>query len=244
MPPPPTFTVRLKATKVLAPQVRELAFERVGETPLEFQAGQWINLVLPLDPVIKRAYSIASPPRGDGTFELAITHVQGGPGSTYLHGLEPGATLEAMGPSGFFTGPKAAAHPCLFVATGTGITPLRSILLDELARGNTAPMRLLCGVRKSADRLYQDELSALAQAHPNFSFAYTLSQPEAGWTGLTGYVQTHLAQDWHTLAAAAPQGAPPHAYICGLQRMVGAVRDLLRKDLGAERQQVHSERYD
>jgi ferredoxin-NADP reductase len=57
-------------------------------------------------------------------------------------------------------------------------------------------------------------------------------------------VQTHLAQDWHTLAAAAPQGAPPHAYICGLQRMVGAVRDLLRKDLGAERQQVHSERYD
>jgi len=242
MPPPPTFTVRLKGTKVIAPKVRELAFERENGEPLVFEAGQWLNLVLPLEPApIKRAYSIASPPRGDGTFELAITQVDGGPGSTYLHSLAPGSTLQALGPSGFFTGPKRAPHGCLFVGTGTGITPLRSIILDELARGNTAPIILVCGVRKAEDRLYDDELRALAAAHPNFSFEYTLSQPTSEWTGRTGYVQTHVTEFWRKLES---HGHPPHAYICGLQRMVGAVRDLLRKDLAAERQQVHSERYD
>ena len=38
--------------------------------------------------------------------------------------------------------------------------------------------------------------------------------------------------------------AAPHVYVCGLERMGGAVRDLLRKEMGLPRQQVHSERYD
>jgi hypothetical protein len=54
-------------------------------------------------------------------------------------------------------------------------------------------------------------------------------------------VQTHVERLWSELAAL---GAPPHAYVCGLQRMVGSVRDLLRKDMAIPREQVHSERYD
>ena len=62
------------------------------------------------------------------------------------------------------------------------------------------------------------------------------------WPGLRGYVQTHVEHTWRELEGAGV--APPHAYICGLERMVGAVRDLLRKQMSVPRQQVHSERYD
>jgi CDP-4-dehydro-6-deoxyglucose reductase len=247
MPPPPTFDVRLTRARMLSPQVRELAFERVGPegapAPFTFQAGQWISLVLPLaEGEARRAYSIASHPDGSAGFEVAITKVEGGPGSTYLHELPVGATVRAIGPQGFFTRPRGAGHPSLFVGTGTGVTPLRSMIKDALLAGETAPLTLLFGVRHEVDQLYRDELEALAKQHPNFRVLYSMSRPGPDWSGLTGYVQTHTESLWRELEAAGP-GAP-HVYVCGLERMVGAVRDLLRKQMGVDRKQVHSERYD
>lgn len=241
MAPPPTFDVRLARARMLSPNVRELGFERDDGAPLDFQAGQWVSLVLPLaEGEARRAYSIASPPDGSPGLEIAVTRVEGGAGSTFLHDLAIGATLRAVGPQGFFTRPRGAGHASLFIGTGTGVTPLRSMIKDALAHGETAPLTLLFGVRTDADRLYVDELDALAAAHPNFRAYYTLSRAGDGWAGRTGYVQTHVEALWSELAAFGP----PHAYICGLERMVGAVRDLLRKQMGVDRKQVHSERYD
>jgi ferredoxin-NADP reductase len=243
MPPPPTFDVRLIRERTLSPQVRELGFERVDGAPFAFQAGQWVSLVLPLaEGEARRAYSIASHPDGSPGFEVAVTKVEGGPGSTYLHELPVGATVRAIGPQGFFTRPRAAGHPSLFVGTGTGVTPLRSMIKDALLAGETAPMTLLFGVRHEADQLYREELEALAAQHPNFRAYYSMSRPGPGWSGLTGYVQTHAESFWRELETRGP-GAP-HLYVCGLERMVGAVRDLLRKQMGVDRKQVHSERYD
>ncbi len=244
MPPPPTFDVRLARARMLSANVRELGFERTDGEVMEFQAGQWVSLVLPLaEGEARRAYSIASPPLGTPGFEVAITRVHGGPGSTYLHALEIGSSVRAIGPQGFFTRPPTAGHPSLFVGTGTGVTPLRSLVRDALAHGETAPLVLLFGVRTEADRLYREELEELATKHPHFRVLYTLSRPADGWSGLTGYVQTHVERLFRELASTHP-ASPPHVYICGLERMVGAVRDLLRKGMGVERKLLHSERYD
>lgn len=242
MPPPPTFDVRLARARMISPNVRELGFERTDGSPLDFKAGQWVSLVLPLEEgEARRAYSIASPPEGTGAFEVAITKVDRGPGSTYLHELAPGSQLRVIGPQGFFT--RAQGEPTLFVGTGTGVTPLRSMIRYALAHGETAPLTLLFGVRTQADRLYVEELEGLVAKHPNLRVLYTLSRPTEGWTGPTGYVQTHVERLFRELEAGAP-GIPPHVYVCGLERMVGAVRDLLRKQMGVDRKQVHSERYD
>lgn len=243
MPLPPTFDAHLVAARALSPQVRELTFERKDGAPFAFDAGQWVSLVLPLPTgEVRRSYSIASWPNGSPRFEVAITHVQGGPGSTYLHDLSIGRTLRAIGPQGFFTRGKGKGAPALFVGTGTGVTPLRSMLHDAVRTGDPRPLCLLFGVRREADRLYEDELEALAKAHPNVRVEYTLSQPSEGWPHRHGYVQTHVRELFGDLAAKN-EGAP-HVYICGLERMVSSVRDLLRKDMGLPREQVHSERYD
>ncbi len=243
MPPPPTFDARLVRSRMLTPFVRELSFERADGAPFEFVAGQWVSLVLPLaEGEARRAYSVASPPDGTSGFSLAVTKVEGGPGSTYLHELPIGTVIRTIGPQGFFTRPRGTKHPSLFVGTGTGVTPLRSMILDAVAHGDDSPLWLLFGVRYEGDRLYRDELDALVARHPNVRVEYTLSKPAAEWTGRTGYVQAHVPELWRELSER--NLGPPHAYVCGLERMVGAVRDLLRKQLGVERKQVHSERYD
>jgi ferredoxin-NADP reductase len=236
MPVPPTFTARIARARMLSPLVREIAFER--PEPLVFEAGQWVSFVL--SEPLRRSYSIASAPDGSGRFEIAITRVEGGPGSTYLHGAPVGTELTVIGPQGFFTRPKEKTGPSLFIGTGTGVTPLRSMLNDAVGKGDTQPLWLLFGVRTQADLIYRDEFDALAHAHPHVRVIYTLSRPAPEWSGPIGYVQTHVEKLWRELEARGT----PHAYICGLHRMVGSVRDLLRKDLGVGREQVHSERYD
>lgn len=238
MPPPPTFDLKLAESRMLAPNVRELTFERADGAVFEFEAGQWVSLVLPMPSGEgRRAYSIASPPDGTPKLSIAVTKVEGGPGSTYLHDLPVGEVLRAIGPQGFFT--RARGLPSLFVGTGTGVTPLRSMILDAIAKGDDAKMTLVYGVRTPEDRLYADEFDALAAKHPDqFQVHYSLSRAGPEWTGRRGYVQTHVEE----LYRALPAGA--HVYVCGLERMVGTVRDLLRKQMGVERKQVHTERYD
>src|SRR6478752_5583533 len=148
--PSQPFEARLVTTERLTPSVRELVFERADGAPFQFDPGQWVNLVLPLpDGEIKRAYSIASAPEeGSLRFEIAVTRVTGGPGSQYL------AELRAIGPQGLFTRQPVEALPSLFVGTGTGVTPLRSMLRAALAAGAREPLWLLFGARHEEDVLY------------------------------------------------------------------------------------------
>ena len=124
MPPPPWFSSRLVGAETLAPSVRQLTFER-DDGPVTFSPGQWVNLEIPTEagPVV-RAYSIASAPDGSPRYQLAVTRVAHGPASTALHALAPGAIVRTQAPQGFFTRAPDAGHPTLFVATGTGVTPL------------------------------------------------------------------------------------------------------------------------
>ena len=116
------------------------------------------------------------------------------------------------------------------------------MILDALATGDDSPMTLLFGVRHPEDRLYLEELESLSKQHANLRVEYTLSKPPGGFHARYGYVQAHVEELWRDLESKS--AGPPHAYVCGLERMVGSVRDLLRKQMGIERKQVHSERYD
>jgi ferredoxin-NADP reductase len=237
--------VRLVSARPLAPAVRELVLERCDGEPLDFEPGQWVNLVLPVaGGDIKRAYSIASPPPPRGAparFELAVTRVEGGPGSLFLHELPIGATLRAIGPQGFFTRRATDGAPSLFIGTGTGVTPLRSMILAALGAGAGERLWLLFGARREEDVLYCDELLALGERHPNLRFEVTLSRPSDAWQGRRGHVQAHLPE---LCAALRAERVGPHAYVCGLERMVSSVRKELRGALGFERREVHAERYD
>jgi CDP-4-dehydro-6-deoxyglucose reductase len=238
------FEAKLVSARMLSPFVRELVLEREDGGPFQYAAGQWVNLVLPLESgEVKRAYSVASAPvAASSRFEIAVTKVSGGAGSQYLHDLEIGSKLRAIGPQGLFTRAAEDEAPALFVATGTGITPLRAMLQAAIAEVKV-PLWLLFGARVEADVLYRDEFEKWTREVPGFRYEVTLSQPSDAWTGRRGYVQEHVTE---LLGALREKSTPatPHLYVCGLERMVKAVRDLARENLAVDRKHVHTERYD
>jgi ferredoxin-NADP reductase len=229
----------LLSWKELAPEVHHLDFEVPGRSELNFIPGQFVSLLEKVDgKEITRAYSIASP-RGGNQFALCLNRVPDGLLSSFLFTLRPGEEVEMHEPLGYFT----LRHPgrrAVFVATGTGIAPFRSMLLDHLPR--TQPhITLLFGARHEQGLLYREDMERLAREFKTFRFLPTLTQPGESWQGRTGRVQAHLDE---ALALRTPEEIVNiDVYICGLKEMVDDVRRELKRR-GFDRKQIIYEKYD
>src|SRR5450631_1830323 len=240
MTPFQTFTARLARSVSLSNQTKHLEFEMKGVPRVGFVGGQWLSLkhTKPDGEEITRAYSIASPPDNDNRFALCLNRVQDGFMSNFLCDMNAGDELPAQGPFGDFI-LRPPLRDTIFIATGTGIAPFRSMLhwlLAEESRHQNKQLWLVFGSRHEPDIYYHDEFLSLAAAHANFHYHPTLSRGAQEWTGLRGYVQEHVAE--------IVQGRTDmHAYICGLDKMVKANRDLL-KGMGCDRKSILYEKYD
>jgi CDP-4-dehydro-6-deoxyglucose reductase len=225
--------------KELAPEVHHFEFEVPGVESFSFTPGQFVSVIdRDNGKEVTRAYSIASP-RGGNTFALCLNRVPNGIVSRWLFELNLGDEVEIHEPLGYFT----LRHPgrrAVFVATGTGIAPFRSMLLDHLPRTNPH-ITLLFGVRYPAGLLYRHDFEELATEYPNFHFIPTVTRPDENWNGRTGRVQAHLDD---ALAIRTPEEiANIDVYICGLKEMVDDVRKQL-KQRGFDRKQIIYEKYD
>lgn len=186
--------------------------------PIDFQAGQYVNLFLPgIDAA--RAFSIANPPSDDGHVELQIRRVPGGAATSYVHEtLKVGDRLKLAGPQGRFIVRKSRGGPLLFLAGGTGVSSPRSMILDLLDEGYAEPITLVHGVRTQADLYGRAEFEELAKRHKNFCYVPALShEPEdSAWAGARGFV--------HDVAKAIFSGSfeGSTAYLCGPPPMIEA----------------------
>lgn len=225
---------KLLSYRDLAPLTRHFDFEVPERSELRFAPGQFISLKRNFDGrELTRAYSIASAPDGN-RFALCLNRIEQGTFSNYLFSLQPGAELEMAEPLGYFT-LRRPERPALFVATGTGVAPFRSMLWQHLPE-SPEPRTLLLGCRYADGLLYDSELRELAGKHSQFSYWPTVTRPEDTWTGRTGRVQAHLDE-------ALGERIDVDVYICGLKEMVDDVRRLL-KQKGFDRKQINYEKYD
>jgi len=235
-----TFTARLVRSVALSELTKHLEFEMKNVPRFGFVAGQWLSFKTnkPDGEEIVRAYSIASPPDSDHKFALCLNRVQDGFMSNFLCDMKEGDEIHCQGPFGDFI-LRPPMRDTIFIATGTGIAPFRSMLhwlLNDETRHQGKQIYLIFGNRTEKDIYYHDEFLRLAKEHTNFHYLPTLSRGGPEWQGLRGYVQEHVP--------AIVQGrSDMHAYICGLDKMVKANRDLL-KSLGWDRKSILYEKYD
>jgi len=243
-----TFTARLVGSVALSELTKHLEFEMKGAPRFGFVAGQWLSFKThkPDGEEITRAYSIASPPTDDNRFALCLNRVQDGFMSNFLCDMKAGDEISCQGPFGDFI-LRPPMRDTIFIATGTGIAPFHSMLhwllgsipeseKDGRARHQGHQLYLIFGNRTEKDIYYHDEFLRLASEHANFHYLPTLSRGGPEWQGLRGYVQEHVP-------AIAQGRSDMHAYICGLDKMVKANRDLL-KSLGWDRKSILYEKYD
>ena len=189
------------------------------DRPMQFQAGQYINLSIGGHAGVSRAFSIASPSVAAEEIELNIRLVPGGLGTTWVHNeLSQGDAVQFSGPYGRFFVRKSAKVPMLFLAGGSGLSSPRSMILDLLAEDETLPITLVYGARGRDELYYHEDFVSLAERHTNFRYIPTLSDEpaESGWAGSRGFV--------HDIACEAfgNDFRGHKAYICGPPVMIEA----------------------
>jgi CDP-4-dehydro-6-deoxyglucose reductase len=200
----------------LADDVMRVRLELLGEAPLRFYAGQYLNVLL--DDGEKRSFSFATAPRDTKMIELHIRHVQGGRFTTHVfEKMKIGDIVEFEGPQGSFFLREDSDKPIIFVAGATGFAPVKSMLEHAFETGVKRPMLLYWGVRSKKDLYLADLPQRWAAEHANFRFVPVLSEPkpEDRWEGRTGLVHEAILADYPDLSGH-------QLYACGSVRMVEA----------------------
>ncbi|MGH7253019.1 MAG: FAD-binding oxidoreductase, partial [Nitrospiraceae bacterium] len=124
------FQAKAERIRDLTHDVREIGFRLLAPPDISFKAGQFVSfdVVHPtFNRPVTRPYSIASSPQQRDGITLLLNLIPGGPGSTYLFSLKEGDDTQFKGPTGAFYLRDDATRDLLFVATGTGIAPIRSM---------------------------------------------------------------------------------------------------------------------
>ncbi|HTL47314.1 MAG TPA: FAD-dependent oxidoreductase [Verrucomicrobiae bacterium] len=205
-------------------------------TVFDFDAGQFLNIMVPTpEKVIKRPYSIASSPRWKGSLDLCWKKVPGGKATEWLWTLKEGDKMEIQGPLGRFTARRPLPKTLVYISTGTGIAPFRSMIHDLLDGGEKIQIWNIFGNRYEEDVLYKEEFEEAARKYPNLHNVFTVSRPKT-WKGETEYVQNMLKK-------YIPVNPDTHIYICGLTNMINAVVEM-GTQMGFAKEQIFYEKYD
>ncbi len=231
------YLARAAAIRQLSHDVREITFEMVDPPRLEFRAGQAISVKGGsfFHQRLKRTYSIASPPSRGTEFTIAARLVGGYKGTEFMSLIQVGDTMSFMPPFGEFAVDHAGAGPLVFVATGTGTSPCRAMILDLLEKGSRRSTTFYYGAATEADIIYEEEFRALEKAHPNFRYVPTLAQPGSCWNGRRG-----LLADLVRHEPQLPAGAD--WYLAGNGAMIDAVQDTLQAR-GVSLDRLHIEKF-
>ncbi len=231
-----------KITKIeqMTSTTRRFWLEKKPEWDFSFQAGQFITLDLPIhEKRLKRwrSYSLAGSPGDTGDLELCIVKLDGGLASEYLfEEAKIGTPVKFKGPAGAFTLSKKPATELVFICTGTGIAPFRSMLREMAAKEWKQSVHLIFGTRYVDGILYRKEMEALERDFPSFKYSIALSR-EATEDYHQGYVHKIYEQAYQDIQ----QGI--HFYICGWSNMVDEAVKKLTEDMGYPKEQVHYELY-
>ncbi len=211
-----SHTVTVESYRPLNLTVAEVRFY-VGSDAFTYRPGQYIIFPVPnLPHPIRRSYSISTPPSDAGHFEVCVRAVAGGTGSNFVHRMRPGQTFTVEGPFGEFVLDEDSDRDILMIATGTGMSPIKSMLMHLLEQRSRRRVRLFFGLRHESDLFYTDLLRGLKAHYPGFEYRIVLScaDPET-WSGPRGRVTDLI--DRHITAADAVR---TEAYICGGRPMI------------------------
>ena len=201
---------RVEKVEKLCHDVIALHLKLPPVAPLQFLAGQYVDLIT--RDGMRRSFSIANPPEDNSMLVLHIRKVPGGAFTDIVFaGLPLKTLLRIEGPLGGFFLREDSDRPVIMMAGGTGIAPLRSMLLHAIETGFDRPVQLYWGVRGERDLYERDLIQELAEDNENLSWVPVLSEPDENWGGRSGFVHTAVLEDHPDLSSymVYVSGPPP-----------------------------------
>ncbi|MEX0959137.1 MAG: CDP-6-deoxy-delta-3,4-glucoseen reductase [Burkholderiales bacterium] len=207
---------RVQSLVRAAPDVMVLKLKLPANERLQFLAGQYIDILLKEGK--RRSYSMGNPPHDDEFVELHVRNMPHGAFTEYVFSrMKERDILRFEGPLGTFFLREDSDKPIIFLASGTGFAPIKSVIEHAFHIGLDRQMVLYWGGRRPDD-LYMAELCGQwQQQHGNFSFIPVVSDAlqEDAWQGRTGLVHRAVMEDF-------PDMSGYQVYACGAPVMVEA----------------------
>ncbi len=203
------------------------------ETPFEFQAGQYLCVVM--GEKDKRPFSIASAP-GSEIIEL---HIGAAVSESYPMQVverlktETHIEIEAPGGDAFL---RADSHrPRLLIAGGTGFSYIKSIVEQQIALGQQVETSLYWGCRTQDAMYYESIARQWHDAHPWMHFVPVVEEAPADWNGKTNNLLEQIKTDFISLVGY-------DIYIAGRFNMVGAAREVFR-EMGVDEPHLYGDAF-
>jgi methane monooxygenase component C len=223
----------VSALEPVSPSVMRLVVRTLAAAePLRWEPGQYVRLRMG---GVTRSYSMANLPGDARELEFYVRLLRGGRFSEALAAMPgAGAAATVEGPFGRFTLAPEAGEP-VFVAGGTGLAPILSMLRALARRPSPAPATLIFGVTRPGDLFALSPLRELQGRWPGLRVFTTVADPSAGWQGERGTAVELLGRHLETFGALGRS-----YYLCGPPVMILAARDLLR-GVGVLPDEIHDE---
>ena len=213
------MNVSLLSNAIETPTTRRIRLA-LDQQPFDYRAGQAASLAV--DDCEPTPYSIASAPSDthrDRTLEFLVKIDGAIRFGACVAALAPGTTVRVDGPIGAFTLREVApGAPLLFVAGGTGIAPLRSMVRQALNDGHAGNITLVYSARRPEEFAYLDEWRELAGAD-RIRLTLTLTGSAADWLHARGRAGID-----HLREVVAPG---TRAFVCGPRSMLADVKAAL-----------------
>lgn len=211
-----TMPARIVSIERLAPEIVKVVLKTPPTSPMRFLAGQYIDV---LAEGVRRSYSLANAPREDGLLELIIKRYAGGRLSDYWFGrAKANDLLRIEGPFGTFYLRDDRPTNIVFLATGTGIAPVKA-LLEEIAatpaQAARHTIRVFWGNREAENFCWDPVTLGL-----DIGFHHLLSGPSPNWGGKRGYVHEAAVRDGFDAEDSV-------VYACGSNAMIASARATL-----------------
>ncbi|OAI12146.1 methane monooxygenase [Methylomonas lenta] len=187
------------------------------ELQIRFDAGQFFDLEIP-GTTTTRSYSPANISNDRGELEFLIRIVDNGKFSGWLQNqAHIGQKINVTGPSGIFGLKENGFTPRYFVAGGTGLAPILSMVRRMLEWGDPQTSVIYFGVNTEEEVFYADELKRLEAEMPNLTVRICVWKASESWDREKGSVVDILRRDLQG------GGVSPDLYLCGPPGMVDAV---------------------
>lgn len=206
---------------------RTFRFALPENATLEMLPGDHLYVHATVDgKAVKRPYTPSSTPGITGSFDLTVKRYESGTMSRYLHDRQIGDQVLMSGPNPGGHWVDGMAKQVGFVAGGSGITPMISIIRWLLANKLPVELFLLYANKTEADIIFRDEWNTAAREHAHVHCYHVLSQPPAGWSQGTGHITEAMLREYLPMP-----GPDTVIFLCGPPPMVDALETAL-KNLG------------
>ena len=181
---------------------------------------------------VKRPYTPSSVPGTTGYFDLTVKRYESGVVSKYLHDRQIGDSVLMSGPNPGGHWVDGMAKKVGFVAGGTGITPMISIIRWILAKSLGVELFLVFANKTEADIIFREEWEGNQREHANFHRYHVLEKPPSDWSQGTGRITEEILRK-----QLPPPGPDTVIFLCGPPLMVDALEATL-KGIGYSEQSI------